>query len=388
MGRRRGQRSGNLTERCGSWLLRWREDSRDITGRPIRQQVSMVIGKSQGPGKISKREAEREAWERVLSKLDAATLKPAALITMQQFVTARFLPDHVEMTLKAGGKTHYAYCLGHIIPALGGWRMRDISTLGLQDFLNSKRGSLSPQTIAHLKNALSAIFRHAQRCGVWSGELPTVGLMVPRIESPEKRVLTQEQATRLVGTLNGQYSVLAALMLSTGLRIGEAAGLTWKRIDFAAGSITVQESWSREHGYQSPKTARGLRVVPLPASLAAAIAGLRNGAGPDAPVFVTSAGNPIDKRTTASKVLKPAAIRASVPWCSWHTLRHTNATWTDAAGMSPTERMKLLGHADAGMTARYTHPEMERARGAVEGIAGTLMGCNSVQQMRSNEWIS
>lgn len=69
MGRRRGQRKGHLTERSGSWLLRWREDSRDITGRPIRQQVSMIIGKTTGPDKMSRRQAEREAWDRVLSKL-------------------------------------------------------------------------------------------------------------------------------------------------------------------------------------------------------------------------------------------------------------------------------------------------------------------------------
>jgi integrase len=371
MGRRRGQRTGNLIERSGSWLLRWREDSKDITGRPIRQQVSMVIGKTTGPEKMTRRQAEREAWDRVLSKLDAATMKPAALITLQQFVTARFIPDHVQMTLKPGGQAHYAYCLGHILPKLGSWRMRDISNLALQDFLNSKHGSLAPQTIAHLKNALGAIFRHAKRCSVWAGDLPTDGLLVPRIDSPEKQVLTHEQAARLVSCLHGQYSTLAALMLSTGLRIGEAAGLTWRRIDFAAGVITVQESWSREHGYQSPKTRRGVRTVPLPAALVSPLSALRGEADPDCPVFVTQAGNPIDKRTTASKILKPAAKRAGVPWCSWHTMRHTFSTWTDAS-LTESERMRLLGHTSAGMTARYTHPEMERARGAVEGIAAGL----------------
>lgn len=371
MGRRRGQRTGNLTERSGSWLLRWREDSRDITGRPMRQQVSMVIGSTTGPEKMTRRQAEREAWDRVLSKLDAKTMKPALLITLQQFVAVRFMPDHVDMTLKPGGKDHYAYCLGHILPKLGAWRMRDINNLALQDFLNSKRGGLAPQTISHLKNALSAIFRHAKRCNVWSGDLPTDGLLIPRIDSPEKQILTREQAARLVGCLHGQYSTLAALMLSTGLRIGEAAGLTWKRIDFAEGTITVQESWSREHGYQSPKTKRGIRKIPLPAALAAQLIALQGDAEPETPVFITVNGNPIDKRTTASSILKPAAKRAKVPWVSWHTLRHTFSTWTDAS-LTESERMKLLGHSSAGMTQRYTHPEMERTRGAVEGIAEGL----------------
>jgi integrase len=383
MGRRRGQRTGNLTERSGSWLLRWWEDTRDITGRPRRQQVSMVIGKSVGPNKMTKKEAQREAWDRVLSKLDAAAMKPAALITLQQFVTARFIPDHVEMTLKPGGRDHYGYCLGHIIPTLGKERMRDINPTMLQDFLNTKRrlDKLSPQTLVHLKNALSAIFRYAKTCGVWGGDLPTTGLKLPPVVSKEKKVLTQEQAVRLVQAMPGQYGTLAALMLSTGLRIGEAAGLTWERIDFSAATIRVRVSWSREHGYQEPKTEKGKRDLPLPASLVGPLLALRNGAADDAPVFVTVNGNPIDKRTTGSKILKPAAKRAGVPWVSWHTLRHTNATWTDAAGLTSTERQKLLGHADAAMTAHYTHPEMERARGAVEGIAGAML---PVQNERVN----
>lgn len=373
MSRRRGQRTGNLTEKSGSWLLRWYEDSRNIAGQTVRHRQSMVIAKSTGPDKVTRRQAERIAWDRVLGKLDAQVMRPAALISFQQFVAMRFIPDHVEMACKPGGRTHYEYCLGHIMPIFGKEKLRDVSRMMIQDFLNAKRRKLSPQTVKHLKNALSAIFRHAKRYEMWSGDLPTEGLITPRIDSVEKRALTIEQATRLVNCLHGQYSVLAVLLISTGMRIGEAAGLRWGRIDFERGIITICESWSREHGYQSPKTKKGIRLLPLPEALTAPLSALRGSRGADDAVFFTEHGNPIDKRTTASSILKPAAKRAKVSWASWHTLRHTHATLTDGS-LTEAERSKILGHSSVAMTMRYTHPAMERVRSAINGIGASIMG--------------
>jgi integrase len=372
MGRRRSQRTGTLREKSGSWLLTWREDVTGIDGVRRRAQMSTTLGYASGPEKMTRKEAQRAAWDRVLSKLDDAVLKPAAEITMRAFVKQRFIPDHVEMKLKPAGKAHYDFCLSHILPAFGDAKLRDLNRIRLQDFLNSKRGKLAPETIGHLRNALSAIFRHADRSDMWGGKLPTVGLIIPRIETPEKRALTTDQAARLVASLHGQYSVMAAFMLATGLRIGEAAGLTWKRVDFASGIIEVRESWCREFGYQSPKTARSVRRVPMPETLRAHLLQLRGRRGPDDSVFYTAAGTPVDKRAS-SRNLKRAGKTANVPWVSWHILRHTHATLTDGSGLTVAERQKVLGHSSPTITMDYTHPEMARVRGAVDAIAAAVI---------------
>jgi integrase len=374
MSNRRFQRKGHLYKKGPSWIFRWYEDAKDITGRTVRVRPTKAIADATGPNKVSEKQAQRIAQE-ILDKLAANDIRPGALVLFSQFVEKRFIPDHVQMSLKPGGKDHYTYCLGHILPVFGREKIRDINRMMIQDFLNEKRRKLSPQTVQHLKNALSAVFRHAKRCDMWTGDLPTEGIITPRIDSAERKALTADQAARLVSCLHGQYSVLAALLLSTGLRIGEAAGLRWSRIDFEHGVITIAESWSREHGYQSPKTKSGIRLVPLPASLAPAIAALRKFAGPDDPVFTTTNGNPIDKRTAASSTLKPAAKRAGVPWCSWHTLRHTHATLTDGS-LTDTERAKILGHSSTAMTMHYTHPQMERVRGVIDEIGAAILGNN------------
>jgi integrase len=372
MGRRRGQREGYLYIKSGSWILRWREDSRDITGRATRDQRSMVIAKAEGPAKIGRRAAERLAWDLVLSRLDTISQNPAALITFKDFVTQRFEPDHM-WGLKPTGQEHYKYMLSsHVLPFLGGYRLRDITPIVIQNFFRTKRDGYAGQTLKHMKNVISAVLRHAKRLQMFSGDLPTDAVMLPPVNAKERTALTASQAAQLVARMPGQYGVLATLLLTTGLRIGEAAGLRWRRIDFAAGTLKVAENYT--HGkWTTPKTEKSVRTVPVPAAVLTAIAGLRGDAGPDDPVFMTTHGNPVDARTTAAKFLKPAAKACGVPWVSWHSFRHTNATLAEASGMSSAGRQKLLGHASEAMALHYTHPEMETARAAVEGIAAALM---------------
>lgn len=372
MARRRGQRQGHLYEKSGSWIIRWREDSRDLMGRPCRDQRSMVIAKSEGQGKIGRRAAERLAWDLVLSKLDTISLVPGALITFGDFVKSRFEPDHI-WGLKPSGQEHYRYMLSsHVLPFLGGYRLRDITPVVVHNFFRTKRQQYAGQTLVHMRNVISAVLRHAKTLQMFTGDLPTDGLKLPEINAKERASLTAEQATRIIAAMPGQYGVLAALLLTTGLRIGEAAGLRWKRIDFAEGLLTVAENYTGRH-WVTPKTKKGVRTIPVPSRVLTAVATLRGEAGPDDPVFITTHGNPIDARTTAAKFLKPAAKACGMPWVSWHSFRHSNATFADQQGLSSAERQKGLGHGSAEMTMRYTHTELERVRAGVEAIAAAVL---------------
>ena len=50
------------------------------------------------------------------------------------------------------------------------------------------------------------------------------------------------------------------------------------------------------------------------------------GRDPDALLFTSETGRMVDQSNLASRVLKPAARRAGVPWASFHTFRHTAAS--------------------------------------------------------------
>src|SRR5207344_3443852 len=59
------------------------------------------------------------------------------------------------------------------------------------------------------------------------------------------------------------YAPLIHLLALTGMRVGEALALRWGDVDLLEGVVHVRHSWSRDGGLTAPKTAAGVRDVPL-----------------------------------------------------------------------------------------------------------------------------
>jgi integrase len=88
---------------------------------------------------------------------------------------------------------------------------------------------------------------------------------------------------------------------------------------------------------------------------------------PNDPVFASRTGTPINADNILRRDVKKALIALNLPaTLDLHSLRHTQSTLADQAGVSPAERQKILGHASQRMTQRYTHAELERIRPAME----------------------
>lgn len=382
MSRRRGQRSGHLHQSSGNWMLRYRVDSPDVfldDGTPARDRITVTIARSTGPDAISKREAERIAWETYLSPLDAANTRPSSGKPLLEFVNKRFRPDVIE-TLKPSGKKHYEYLLSkHVLPILGPVKLRDITVERIQGLLNVKGRGLSTQTVVHVRNCISAILRHAKAMQWYFGELPTQAVRLPSMQRKELYALTWGQVCQFANVLPEPCATLVVFLAVTGLRIGEAMGLRWKRVNLTQApvivdmevippmSLLVRENYVLGK-YQTLKTGTSYRTIPIPEWFAPRMALLAgtNYAAQNA-VFLNASGTgPIDQHNLAARVLKPAARALKIPWVSWHTMRHTFSTLTDQGGLTMSERMKLLGHSTPSVTAGYTHPELALMRGRVE----------------------
>jgi integrase len=109
---------------------------------------------------------------------------------------------------------------------------------------------------------------------------------------------------------------------------------------------------------EPPKTRHGRRSVRLPYTVVVALrAHLADVAdGPDALVFPSRAGTALDPDNLRSRVLKPAAQEAGVPWAGWHSLRHTFASLQLARGTNVLQLSRALGHHSPAFTLeRYCH---------------------------------
>ena len=401
MARRRAQRRGQLIRKGPSWLLRWWEDVRCADGTVRRVRFGQVIASAGGPGAVSKRQAQRTAWDEVLSKLDQASIAPGSLLTLKEFVELKFRKHVIEKKRKSG-QIHYATWLdGHVLPALGHLRMREFKLETVQDFLDSKAKEThapmrtiregdqikkvpcgpprpySVQSLIHIRNALSRVFRKARESGYYPATcaLPTEGVELPELVRAERGSLSAAQARDFLAAAESPLRVLLLTLLVCGLRISEACGLRWRDVDFEARLVRKRFAW-KFGAYQEMKSKASRKDIPLPDELLAVLAQLKARTrwdGPDHPVFASRTGRPLDQKNLLNRKLKPIARRLGLPMVSWHWFRHTASTQLANEGAQPQDRRALLGHTDDETNLIYTHSDPERIRLAMSRFASSLL---------------
>lgn len=361
MSRWRGEQRGSLLKIGDSYYGRWRE-FREKEGVIEWTQVKRKLC----PVSDGKAEAIR-----ILNENVAQAGGPAAchqgIATLNQFIDARFRPDHIA-NLKQSGKDHYKWCLWHIMPALGGYRLKEFNQQLAQYFLTTKSKQMSAQSVRHLRNALSAIFKHAKGCGFWRGDVPTEYCKTPEVHEKKAIALTQDQVARLLLHMADPYRALTMLIASTGLRIGEAVALDWEHVDLKARVIRVRKNYTHKR-WGTLKSKNSVRDLPISVEVAMALEGIRKDG--QTLLFQARTGQPLDAHNMAADKLKPACKAAGVPVIGWHALRHTALSLLQGGGMSAADAQLVAGHGSQAMTARYTHGDVERLRLVVDGLSFT-----------------
>jgi integrase len=184
---------------------------------------------------------------------------------------------------------------------------------------------------------------------------PCFGVRLPSQTRREARFLTAAQVRDIADSLDAPYGTLVYLLAYGGLRWGEACALRRKRLDPAAGRITVAESLAEVGGefhWGTTKTGRP-RTVAIPEFLCQLLA--RDLAAvsddPDALVFTGPEGGPLRNSWFHRRVWDPARNAASVPSdLRIHDLRHTCASLLISQGAHPKMIQAHLGHSTIAVT--------------------------------------
>ena len=321
----------------------------------------------------------------VSRKLSVAQRNQAVGLPMlnDRISLASFLEEWLEEKVKPSVRpyTYMSYEVNvrvHIVPALGRVPLTQLTPQQVQRFINAKLASdLAPKTVTYIRQTLHAALAHAERWGLVHRNVASLTEM-PRRERREMTVFTTAEARRFLGAIEGdRLEALFGVALALGLRQGEALGLQWPDVDFEAGTIHVRHGLQR-HGHEfhlmPPKTAKSRRVIPLPASIAAALQAHRGRqseerlqAGPlwddrwDL-VFCRPNGSPLDHAGVTNRFQR-LLHEAGLPRLRFHDLRHSCATLLLVQNVPPRVVMEILGHSDITMTMNtYTHvlPELQR----------------------------
>jgi integrase len=186
---------------------------------------------------------------------------------------------------------------------------------------------------------------------------------VPKIRTEKEpqgrlRWLTIDEAGRLLATCrkskNKALADLVEFAMFTGVRRGEALGLTWDRVDRARGVIRLEVTKS---GHR--------REIPLSSNADAVLARRWT---PDAKGWVFGS-----RKWNAFRSAWEAALAgANIDGFRFHDLRHTFASWLVQRGRTLKEVQEALGHQTIAMTMRYSHLAPDHLRAAVAVLDGVL----------------
>jgi len=139
-------------------------------------------------------------------------------------------------------------------------------------------------------------------------------------------------------------SDLVEFIAGTGVRISEAISLNGDDVTIVGDVPTI----SAVVTVRKSKTDAGVRMLTVPATVAAMLAGRPLGAGP---LFPTPLGKRRDRNNTSAD-WQEARERLKLGEYTFHSFRKTVATALDQAGLSPRDIAEYLGHSDPHVTMR------------------------------------
>ena len=228
------------------------------------------------------------------------------------------------------------------------WAGKPLRAVGLADLqvYADSLNQMAPASRARLLSAVKSLTAFGHRLGYLPFDVGRALRLPPLKNELAARILPEPDVQRMLALEpEPRNRVLLRLLYAGGLRVSELAALRWRDLQ------------PREDGGQVTLFGKGgkTRVVLLPASVWRELVGLRDEAGPDAPVFRSRKGGPLTARQV-ERIVLAAARRAGLEGAvSPHWLRHAHASHALDRGAPIHLVQATLGHASVATTGRYLH---------------------------------
>jgi integrase len=242
----------------------------------------------------------------------------------------------------------------HVLPAFGNTPIADITSLDIETFISKL--NVRSKTKLNILTPFRLVMKFGKKHGIIRSN-PFAD--VDPIKSSKSRpagVLSLDEIRRFLEVLDDFWKPLFILLFFTGVRIGEAAGLKWKRVDLVNGVVQIRKSIVYVNGgyvYKKPKTESSIRDVKLPKFVVDALREQRKrtwkGEGENF-VFLNKEGRHLHRHTLNRTVIKPALKKIQAT--THISARDTRASYITNA-LDQNERMsfiqKQVGHTTTRM---------------------------------------
>lgn len=165
--------------------------------------------------------------------------------------------NYVKMSCKYNTQLAYNVIIeNHLKPALGMYKLRSLTPIMLQDYVNQKFVTgLKKTTLKNITAVLSGSLKYAVVPAQLLQSSPAEYITMPKIESKRadvnRTVISVEDFNKMIDRFQPGNPFRYALLIGfyTGLRIGEVFALTWEDIDLKEKTLDVNKLvYKRNYG--------------------------------------------------------------------------------------------------------------------------------------------
>ncbi len=308
-----------------------------------------------------RREVREGKYVHRADKRKADAEAEARRITFAHFAQ-QFLRDYASTKRS----TFYAQRIKRLMPRFGQSVMAELRRADFDQFIAERflRG-IKSSTIRRDLAVLSVMFNKAIDWNVVEVN-PLARLKRPKEPPHKTRYLTVEEWTRVEASAPPWLRPLLAVAVATGLRMKELTELRWADFDKTKGILYLS----------GDNKCDSVRAVPVGPTVVQVLDKLPRRTNTTR-IFVDREGEPFTKDLDRQKITKAtlAVMKAAgVERASFHTLRHTAATWAYLRTRDQAAIQRLLGHSTPLMTMRYVNLAPEDLRPAVLALDAVFAG--------------
>jgi integrase/recombinase XerD len=215
----------------------------------------------------------------------------------------------------------------------------------LQRFADSL-GELAPASQKRILASLKSLLSFAMKIGYVRFNVGAALTLKRPKNTLAERILPHEDVMRIIEREDSPRDhAILRFLYESGARVSELCGLMWRDVQ------------PRENGGQATLFGKGdkTRHVLVSRRLYGLITRMRGDAGPDAPVFPSKTGKPLDQ-PAVFRIVRAATKRAHIELgVSPHWFRHACASNSLDNGAPISLVKEQLGHSSLEITSVYTH---------------------------------
>jgi integrase len=367
-----------------SWGMRYR----------LNGSTKLTLGPYPAIGLATARKLAQEARGKVAGGKDPAAAKRAARaaataerkteVDLVQRVVEQFIERYAKPNTRDWRETR-RLLVNEVVSRFGAQRLSQITRAHVHEMLDEIVDRGAPVGA----NRVYAQFRKMCRWALSRGIIdhdPCAGVAAPTAETPRDRVLSDDEirlASNAFEAIGWPFGQIGKLLLLTGARRDEVAGMRWDELDLADRMWTMPKERTKN---------RREHAIPLTDVAVRLIAGLPRIEGKEGFVFTTRGRSSVSGFSNAKdaidrailKALKdeaaarggdPAAVTGPPPWVV-HDIRRTVATNLQKLGVRLEVTEAVLNHVSgsrAGIVGVYQRFEYaDEKRQALEAWARRL----------------